>query len=477
MGHEIRADYEQVLLLPPYVEQWVGEDHPARFIRDFVDSLDLRALGFRASTTEVGRPSYSSDLLLKVWLYGYFNKTRSTRRLEKACREHMGLIWLTGMNTPDHNSLWRFFHDHKKQLKDLFKQTVRVAAECKLVGMVVNAIDGTKIRSTSGREEVRDAEGLEKALERLDRSCADFMTEIERREQEEVGEYRLPPSMRGALRRKDQIQKALAHLEESGRQRVHHREPEARFMKNQRGADLAYNAQAVADRDHGIIVAQDVVNDETDNGQLVGMMDQVKENVGRVAQETLADTGYYCGAQIGLADERKYEVLVNAPSSDTTASRSPEANPYHTARFVYDEEKNCCVCPHGQSLLYTKTRVRGRNRNEVRVYRCHEYRTCPHSGQCSKNKRGRAIEISVHHKALERQRAKRKDPVKKRLLAWRKAIIEPVFAWIKRHLGFRRWTAYGLDGAQGQWSLVCTTINLKKLYKEWKSGRLVLARA
>jgi transposase len=477
MGHEIRADYEQVLLLPPYVEQWVGEDHPARFIRDFVDSLDLRALGFRASTTEVGRPSYSSDLLLKVWLYGYFNKIRSTRRLEKACREHMGLIWLTGMNAPDHNSLWRFFHDHKRQLKDLFKQTVRVAAECKLVGMVVNAIDGTKIRSMAGREEVRDGEGLEKMLERLDRSCADFMTEIERREQEEVGEYRLPPSMHGALRRKDQIQKALAHLEESGQQRVHHREPEARFMKNQRTTDLAYNAQAVADRDHGIIVAQDVVNDETDNGQLVGMMDQVKENVGCVAQETLADTGYYCGAQIGLAEERNYEVLVSAPSSDTTASRRPEANPYHTARFVYDEEKNCCICPHGQVLLYTKTRVRGRNRNEVRVYRCHAYRTCPYCSECSKNKRGRAIEISVHHKALERQRAKRKDPVKKRLLAWRKAVIEPVFAWIKRHLGFRRWTAYGLDGAQGQWSLVCTTINLKKLYKEWKSGRLVLARA
>jgi len=248
-------------------------------------------------------------------------------------------------------------------------------------------------------------------------------------------------------------------------------------MKNQRTTDLAYNAQAVADRDHGIIVAQDVVNDETDNGQLVGMMDQVKENVGCVAQETLADTGYYCGAQIGLAEERNYEVLVSAPSSDTTASRRPEANPYHTARFVYDEEKNCCICPHGQVLLYTKTRVRGRNRNEVRVYRCHAYRTCPYCSECSKNKRGRAIEISVHHKALERQRAKRKDPVKKRLLAWRKAVIEPVFAWIKRHLGFRRWTAYGLDGAQGQWSLVCTTINLKKLYKEWKSGRLVLARA
>jgi hypothetical protein len=233
----------------------------------------------------------------------------------------------------------------------------------------------------------------------------------------------------------------------------------------------------VVDRDNGIIVAQDVVNDETDNGQLVPMLDRVKENMGEVAQENLADTGYFCSSQIGLAEERKYEVLVNAPSSETTASRSPEANPYHTSRFVYDEQNNCCICPHGQVLVYAKAKVRGRNRNKVRIYGCREYRTCPHSGQCSKNRRGREIEISVHHQALERQCAKRKDPLNKRLLAWRKAIIEPVFAWIKCHLGFRRWTVYGLDGAQGQWSLVCITINLKKLYKEWKSGRVILARA
>lgn len=476
MSHQIRADYDQVWLLPPAVEDWIGPDHPARFIRDYVDSVDFKALGFTVPMTDVGRPGYAADLLLKVWLYGYLNKIRSTRRLEKACRENMGLIWLTGMNAPDHNSLWRFFHAHEKRLSDLFKQTVRVAAKCGLIGMVVNALDGTKIGATSARDGVKTSEGLERMLERLDRSTADFMTEIERQEQEEVGEYRLPASMHSALRRKDQIQKALVELEESEQQRVHHREPEARFMKNRRIVDLSYNAQAVADKDNGIIVAQDVVNEETDNGQLVPMLDQVKQTMGAVAQETLVDTGYYASAQIGLAEEREYEVLVNAPSSEITASRSPEANPYHTSRFVYDEENNRCICPHGQVLPYSKTKVRGRNRNEYRVYRCTEFRLCPHRDQCTKNKKGREVEISVHHAALERQRAKRKDPEKRRLLAERKAIIEPVFAWIKRHLGFTRWTVYGLEAVRAQWALVCTTINLKKLYKHWKSGRVLLAR-
>jgi len=363
---------------------------------------------------------------------------------------------------------------NKEALSELFKQSVQVAAKCKLIGMVVNAVDGTKIRAASSRERVVSLEDLEKRLERLDRSVADFMTEVERQEQEEIGEYRLSKRMHSTLRLKDQIQKALTELQESGRKEVHHCEPKARFMKSRRNIELSYNGQAVADKDNGIIVAADVVTDETDHGQLVPMLDRVKENMGRVAQENVADTGYFSSSQIGMAEERTYEVLVNAPSSETTHSRSAQANPYHTHWFRYDEGRDCCICPHGSELPYWKTKTRGTNGNECRVYRCREYRTCPHRHACSKSKRGREIEISVHYKALERQRAKREDPVSKQALGKRKTIIEPVFAWIKHHLGFRRWTVFGLEKVKAQWALVCTVINMKKLYRCWLSGGLPL---
>jgi transposase len=471
MSHEIRADYSQVLMFPPSVEEWVGREHPARFIREVVDSLDLGAMGFDVSEPGPGRPGYGTDLMLKVWLYGYFQRIRSTRRLEAACREHMGLIWLTGMNVPDHTSLSRFMGSNKKALFQLFKQSVRVAAKCKLIGMVVNAVDGTKIRAASSREGVVSTEGLEKMLERLDRSIADFMTEVERLEREEVGEYRLPLGMDSALKRKEKIQKALMELEESQRKGVHPFEPEARFMKNRRSIEPSYNGQAVADKENGIIVAQDVVTDETDNGQLVPMLDKVKENMGTVAQENLADTGYFSSSQIGLSEERKYEVLVNAPSNESPNSRS---NTYHASWFTYDEERDCCICPQGRHLPYVSTIVRGSNNNVFRLYRCREYRTCPHRSDCSKGKRGRKIEISVYHKAIERQRAKRKDPLKKQLLSERKTIIEPVFAWIKRHLGFDRWTVFGLEKVKAQWALICTVVNMTKLYKCWLTGGLEL---
>jgi len=475
MGREIRAEYDQMLMFPPLVEEWVGEDHPARFIRDFVEALDLPELGFRVPSSEVGGRFYAPDLLLKVWLYGYLNRIRSSRKLERACREHMGLIWLTGRNAPDHNSLWRFLDSNREAISQLFKQSVKVAVRCDMVGMAVHAVDGTKIKSSSSWGKMRSAEALEKVQETLDRSIADFMTEIERSEQEEMGEYRLPIGMHGALRRKEKIAKALTEVEQSQQERVHPCEPEARLMKNRRVVELSYNAEAVADQKSGIIVAADVINEGSDNGQLVPMLDLVKENLGAVAGENLADGGFFSGSQIGLAEEREYEVLVNAPSSETAAPRSSKTPVYPTSRFVYDEVRDCCICPHGGELPYLTTKVRGKNRNAFRVYRCRRHRYCPYRSACTTSKQGREVEISVHHRALERQRAKREDPVNKRLMSQRKAIIEPVFAWIKHQLGFTRWTVFGLERVRAQWFLICATINLSKIYKRWQSGGLQLA--
>jgi transposase len=117
MSSEIGVNYEKTFLFPPRLEEFVPADHPARFIREFVEALDLEELGFLRRTGTEGRPHYSSDLLLKIWLYGYFMKIRSSRKLEKACMENLGLLWLTGMNYPDHNSIWRFFKAHHKAIK------------------------------------------------------------------------------------------------------------------------------------------------------------------------------------------------------------------------------------------------------------------------------------------------------------------------------------------------------------------------
>src|SRR4030042_1614195 len=189
MSYEIRADYHQQYLLPMRVEDWVPLDHPARFIREYVDALELEDLGFRVREAADGRPNYSADLLLKVWLYGYLSRIYSTRKLEWACREEMSLIWLTGNNAPDHNTLWRFFRNNKTTLRKLFQTGVKVAARANLVGMVLHAVDGTKVTAKVANRSGWHRKELEKAIGRLDESIEKAVEEIERTEGEEEGDY------------------------------------------------------------------------------------------------------------------------------------------------------------------------------------------------------------------------------------------------------------------------------------------------
>ena len=159
MSQEIRANYDQMDLLPLRLEDYVERDHPARFIREFVDALDLGALGFRERKSEEGRPPYSNDLLLKVWLYGYLSRIRATREMERACREHLSLLWLTGRHAPDHNTLWRFWAANRKPLRAVFRAGVKVAAAQGLIGMICHAVEGTKIRAAASRRTVEHRKG------------------------------------------------------------------------------------------------------------------------------------------------------------------------------------------------------------------------------------------------------------------------------------------------------------------------------
>jgi transposase len=210
MSYEKRADYRERFLFPPSLEDWVGADHPARFVREMVDAFDLRELGFKTRVAEEGRPNYAADMLLKVWLYGYLMRIRSSRGLERGCRENVGLIWLTGMNEPDHNTLWRFFKENKKALKNVFKQVVRVAAKAELIGLVLHAADGTKIAVRASRRTAWHKTDLEKALRRLDQSIEEMISGVERAERSEQGEYRLPEELKEQERLREKIKAALS---------------------------------------------------------------------------------------------------------------------------------------------------------------------------------------------------------------------------------------------------------------------------
>jgi len=473
MGIEIRPDYNKTFLLPPCLDDWIGKDDPARFIRDFVDLLDIEELGFRIPEAFEGRPPYAADLLLKVWLYGYMEKIRATRKLEKACRQHFSLVWLTGMNYPDHNTLWRFWVANKKALRTVFKQSVLVAHKAGLVGMALHAVDGTKITAQVSNQTGWHGKTLEKLLKRLDVSIDEMMREVESAEENERGDYLLPEKLQDAKMRRDEIKEALRELDKVDRKHLHPRDPDARMMKCKKRTHFAYNAQAVVDDKSGLIMAEDVVNAENDTGQLTPMLGEVERNLGGTAEETVADGGYYSPEQLAEAEEHERNVLVSIP--ENTKNRWHKGG-FHSSNFVYDERQDVFICPLGRQLTYdgSRTRKRKHRKYRFRIYRCRCFRECPMRWQCSLQKRGRTIEQLEYYKAVENQRTKQFNEDKMKLLKKRKAIVEIAFAHIKEHQAFRRWTVRGLGNVKTQWSLVCTAFNLRKLYRYWTEGVLAM---
>jgi transposase len=465
MATPIAPDYGQQFLFPPALEDWVSTDHPARFLREFVDQLDLAALGFALPVSVEGRPPYHPSLLLKIWLYGYYHRIRSTRKLEVACREQLSLLWLTGLIQPDHNSLWRFWRDNKQALRAIFKQTVQVAARTGAIGLALQALDGTKIQAAASTPAGWSKEYMEKLLAQLDVALAELeLKVIEANADTDAPGYRLPAGLaqRAALR--EQIKTGLAQLAADGRKSYHPVEPEARRMKVGDTNRYAYNAQAVADAKAGVIVASEVTRQENDHGQLVPLIQQAREQLGVAAQDTvtLADTGYGAGADIAAAVAHEMSVLV-PPAEGTPA----QDNPYATQHFHYDPALQRVTCPQKRMLDHeghtTKDGVR------VEHYRCH-HRDCPVRAQCTRDPKGRQLEVRPYTAVVQAMRAALQEPLPRAQWRARSTIIEPRFGQIKQHDGFRRWTVWGLEGVKTQWSLLCATLNLRVLYARWRAS-------
>lgn len=468
MGKLLNADYRQQFMFTPSVENWVPADHPVRLIRELIEGAQKRGqLPKDAPNFEDGRPQYAPSLLLKIWVYGYMLRFRSTRKLEWACNNVLPVVWLAGTLRPDHNTLSRFWKEHRALIGRFFRMTVQVAFEMDLIGMVLQAVDGTKIQAAGSTRKAMTREQLEELRARVDRAITEIEQQIEKGDESEDQEDRLDERLGDRKKLAEAISKAMKQWPEDTRKRTM-AELEAPMLK---GTGIGYNGQAVADAKAGIIVTQDLVTDVNDERQLIPMLDKVERELGSVAKATVADGGYNTAEALGEAAKHKYEVVLNASSDE----RKGQKNDYHSSHFQYNAERDVVICPQERELEFERTTKRKRQAYSVRIFRGRVCGECPVRNACTKDERGRTIEISPHYGAVIANRERRQAPEGKAHLKTRMTLGERPFAVIKEVLGFRRFRLRGKAAAALEWTFITAIHNTMVLFRNMTEKEPVLA--
>lgn len=463
---------EQQWLLPPSLDDALAANHPARFVAAFVDAIDSEAwgeLGVVLSGDPEGAPAYDARALLGVWALGFMTGVRSSRSLEAACRDQIPYLWLTGFQQPDHNTLWRFYQQHRDGMRLLLKRSVRTAVALGLVDLALQAVDGTRVQGNVAQERTLDADGLARLLRQTDARIAEL-------ESQQTADAPALPPLPEHLRAEALRTRVRAALERvtaaDGPARVNLTDPDAKLLKTRRGYVTGYNVQAMASplRDASgaargqIITAADVTPRVNDAHELLPMMEQAEQTSGVAAAVTLADAGYHSGANLGACAQQGRTVVI-PDQQQAWLSR-----PYHKEQFAYDDTRDTYTCPAGQTLSFFGAK-RDRNGGQVRRYRAADgvCAACPAFGACTRDQRnGRTIQAGPHDRALRAHRVWQASEEARLLSSMRRWIIEPVFSVIKDRQGARRFLLRGAENVRAEWCWLATTFNLRALARAWQ---------
>jgi len=299
----------EVLLFPEAFDDYITDDNPVRFIEAFVDHLDLHALGFsRTTPSHTGRPAYSPADLLKLYIYGYINRTRSSRLLEKECSRNLELIWLMRKLRPDFKTIADFRKDNAEALKQVCREFTLLCKRLELFGGELVAIDGSKFKAQNSKRRNFTAKKLDESIKEVDAKIESYLGQLDEADQQEADvkaptAEQLKEKIERLRTRKRDYEQMQQQLKESGEAQISLTDPDSRSMRVSQGTDVCYNVQTVVDDLHKLIVEHEVTNDPTDQAQLSRMAIRAKQTLGVDELEAVADKGYYDGAEVKKCEQ------------------------------------------------------------------------------------------------------------------------------------------------------------------------------
>jgi transposase len=489
--YKTRACRQQSLLMPARIDDYVGADNAARAIEAYVEVLDLAKLGFRhaARVVVAGQPPYDPADLLKLYLYGYLNQIRSSRRLEREAGRNIELMWLLGELVPGYRvpgldpGIAKFRAENAAPLRQVNRDFVLMLRKLGLVGGAMVAIDGAFFDGNASKASIVTRERLEGRLVKLDGAIAEMASEIAAAEREAVAyvaaldandaaetqaaEAAAKPRAEAASKhaalvvKREAVAADVARLEANGETQLSRTDPDARLLTKSGQSVSGYNIQIAVDAAHKLIVAAEAVNDGNDTGQLHAMAQAARAAVGVEKLQAVADVGYYNGETLKACEDGGIEAFVPEPQR---GKRLEQAGRFGLDAFAYDAGADAYRCPAGQLLaamrggrkdVTGKLRIKYASRRFV----CSG---CAVRTQClSPQGKRRVIERWEHEAVIERHRARMAngDDMMRR----RKALAEHPFGTLKCRAGYRHFLVRGLAKVRGELGLMVLCYNFTRV--------------
>lgn len=454
------------------VEHLIGEDHPARAIWALVGRLNLSAFyqAIESSTEEGGRPAFDPQLLISLWVYAYSQGLGSAREVARRCEYDPAFQWLTGLQEVNYHTLADFRVEKQQELDELFTQVLAALSKEGLITLEQVMQDGTKIKALASDRSYRQEETIREHLEQARQRVA------------EMGDPRNDQSSpkakqaqaRARREQQERLEGALEELEKwqarkSGEQakretRVSTSDPQARVMKHpDKGFALSYNAQISTDAAHGLIVGVAVTQEANDMAQLLPAVDRVEQRLEKKPQQMVADSGYTTRENIEKMAGREVDFLGTMRHEDVPRGANLK-NRFPPNAFLYQPERNRCVCPEGKVLLPQARRKVGAGMTyhlyEARFEDC---RSCPRKPECcpDNKKNGRSVAQLEESSVVMAFRKKMASEEVQQRYRRRGRIVEFCHAWIKSKLGLRQFHVRGLKKVQMEMLWACLTYNLQ----------------
>lgn len=444
----------QTSLFPISLDDAIDLNNEVRIIDLFVDSLNLKEFGFKVDFDENGRPAYRPSDLLKLYIYGYQNRIRSSRVLEKECCRNIEVMWLLSNLKPDHNTISNFRRDNPKAIKKVFRQTVLLAKYFNLIGGKLLAGDSTKLRAQNSKKNNYNQKKIDRHIAYIDNKLAEYEKALA---ENDGDKEEIEKEIEKQEKRKDNYKKIEQQLIDSGQPQISTSDTESRQMITRNNiTEVAYNVQTTNDSKHNIPIDYKVTN--TNDSKAMGNMLRRAKSILRTNEFTsLYDKGYHTGSEFEIADDLQIKVMVAIPG---VAAQAP--NPlYNVENFTYNAEDDFYICPKGKELTSN-----GKWHN-ARTYRFKRYTTqccknCEIKEECSKAKCGKAIQRSEYQTLIDenKKRIEEQPHYYKR----RQAIVEHPYGTIKRQWGFDHiMTKKTIERASADVGLIMIAYNLRRI--------------